>query len=71
MLLNKPNIIEGSKNFSAGSELERNKCKNKNLKEKSHGDIVHGATTRMDGLHDAIANARKTLKQALGDANSK
>ncbi|KAL3989453.1 EF-1 guanine nucleotide exchange domain family protein [Acanthocheilonema viteae] len=61
---------DGSKKgIPDGGEQERRKGKNKDQKNRSYGDIVHETSIGMDGLHNAIANARKTLKQALGDNN--
>uniref|UniRef100_A0A158Q7M3 DUF2431 domain-containing protein n=1 Tax=Elaeophora elaphi TaxID=1147741 RepID=A0A158Q7M3_9BILA len=61
---------DGSKKgMSGGSELERRKGKSKDQKDRNHSSIMHGTSAGMDGLHGAIANARKTLKQALEDTN--
>ncbi|CAG9531379.1 unnamed protein product [Cercopithifilaria johnstoni] len=61
---------DGSKKgISGSSEPERYKSKSMDQKDKNQSDIVNQTSIGMDGLHDAIANARKTLKQALGDTN--
>ncbi|VDK74828.1 unnamed protein product [Litomosoides sigmodontis] len=61
---------DGSKKGISGcSEPNRRKSKS-NQQDKSHSDIVmHETPSGMNGLHDAITNARKTLKQALGDTS--
>ncbi|EJD76729.1 hypothetical protein LOAG_16401 [Loa loa] len=61
---------DGSKREIPGSgDPERRKGKSKDQKNKSHSDSVHEKPVGSDGLRDAIASARKTLKQALEDTN--
>lgn len=57
--------------FLGGNGLERCKDKRKDQKDKSHSNDVHEKPVELDGLRDAIASARKTLKQALGDTNGR
>ncbi|MCP9257366.1 hypothetical protein DINM_000615 [Dirofilaria immitis] len=59
--------------FSAMSDgnrdTEHRKGKRKDHKDKSHSDDTHETPIASDGLRDAIASARMTIKQALEDTN--
>ncbi|KAM3728811.1 Elongation factor 1-beta [Dirofilaria immitis] len=50
-------------------DTEHRKGKRKDHKDKSHSDDTHETPIASDGLRDAIASARMTIKQALEDTN--
>ncbi|VDK85238.1 unnamed protein product [Onchocerca ochengi] len=62
---------DGTKREISGGnrDTERRKDKRKNQKDKSHSSDVNEKSVGSNGLRDAIASARKTIKQALEDTS--